>query len=238
MELSSLSAVVLCGGLGTRLRSVVADRQKTMARIGEKPFLEILIDWATGHGVRRFVLCTGYKGEQVSEFFGRARPGVEIVLSPEANPLGTAGAVRNCLPLLGAGPALVLNGDSFCPLDLPAFHRFHVKNAGSASLAVVEPGTRRDGGFLNLDARSRVLSFDEREYRPGRMLNAGVYLLEPSALAAIPPGPCSLEKEVLPGLIPQGVFAFAAPAPLYDIGTPERLREFQDAYSASREMRS
>lgn len=233
MGLESLSAVVLCGGLGTRLRPAVADRQKTMARVGEKPFLAILLDWAAAHGVRRFVLCTGYKGGQVEDYFRAERKDLDIVFSPEASPLGTGGAVRNAVPLLDGGrPALILNGDSFCPLNLSAFHDFHVKNAGAASLAAVEPGLRRDGGFLELGADGRVLSFDEREYRPGRVLNAGVYLLEPEALAAIPAEPCSLENDVLPRLLARRVFASTVAAPLYDIGTPQRWREFQDAYAS------
>ncbi len=232
MGLESLSAVVLCGGLGTRLRSAVADRQKTMARVGEKPFLDILLDWASSHGVRRFVLCTGYKGGQVEDYFRAKREDLDIVFSPEASPLGTGGAVRNALPLLGDRPALILNGDSFCPLNLSAFHEFHVKSGGMASLAVVEPGLRRDGGFLELGANGRVLSFDEREYRPGRVMNAGVYLLEPEALAAIPPEPSSLEKDVLPSLLERRVFALSVSAQLYDIGTPERWQKFQDAYAS------
>lgn len=232
MSLGSLSAVVLCGGLGTRLRPVVADRQKTMARVGEKPFLEILMDWATGRGVRRFVLCTGYKGEQIEDYFRSNRKDLDISYSAETSPLGTGGAVRNGLPLLGGQSALILNGDSFCPLDLTAFHDFHTKSAGAASLAVVQPGPRRDGGFLEVGPGGRVLSFDEREYRPGRVLNAGVYFLEPEALASIPPGQSSLEKDVLPRLLDRRVFAWTAPAPLFDIGTPQRWREFQDAYTS------
>lgn len=230
MNLRALDAVVLCGGLGTRLRTAVPGRQKTMADVDGKPFLEIVLDWAAGHGVRRFVLCTGYKSEQVEEFFrGRAK-NLDLVYSPEESPLGTGGAVRNCLPLLGGRRALILNGDSLCPLNLKAFGDFHEKSGGAAALAVVAPGARRDGGFIEIEAGGRVSSFEEREPRPGRALNAGVYLFEPEALAAIPSGPSSLEKDVLPGLIARGVFASLVPEALYDIGTPERWRAFQDAY--------
>ena len=232
MGLGALSAVVLCGGLGTRLRSVVSDLQKTMAPVDGKPFLDILLGWAAGHGVKRFVLCTGYLGDQLEESFRGGRAGLDVVFSREESPLGTGGAVRNALPLLDGRAALLLNGDSFCPLDLAAFHAFHVKSAGVASLAVVAPQARRDGGFLDLGPGGRVASFEEREHRPGRVLNAGVYLLEPSALASILAGPCSLEKEVLPKLLDRGVFASTVAAPLYDIGTPERLKEFQAAYSS------
>ena len=231
MSCADLSAVVLCGGLGTRLASAVPGRQKTMADIQGKPFLEIVLDWAAGHGVKRFVLCTGYKGEQVEQFFRGRRRDLELLFSPEPSPLGTGGAVRNCLPLLQDRRALILNGDSLCPLDLPAFADFHARSAGAASLAVVEPGERRDGGFIEVGAEGRVLSFEEREYRPGRVLNAGVYLLEPAALAAIPEGPCSLEKDVLPRLIERRVFASLVSEPLYDIGTPERWRAFQSGYA-------
>jgi NDP-sugar pyrophosphorylase family protein len=227
--LGALSAVVLCGGLGTRLRSAV-DGQKTMAPIGEKPFLEILLEWAAGHGVKRFVLCTGYKSEQVEKYFRSSRNKVEVVISPETSPLGTGGAVRNALPLLKGKAALVLNGDSFCPLDLTALYDLHAMNGGAVSLAVVDPGQRRDGGFIDVSPDGRVRSFEEREYRRGRMMNAGVYLFEPAALAAMPPGASSLEKDVLPALVDRGVYAWATSTPLHDIGTPERWRRFQNAY--------
>lgn len=233
MNLGELSAVVLCGGLGTRLREAVPG-QKTMAEVGGKPFLDIVLDWAAGHGVRRFVLCTGYKGGQVEEFYRGRRKDVELAFSPEASPLGTGGAVGNCLPLLGGKRALILNGDSLCPLDLSAFAAFHEKRRGAASIAVVEPGARRDGGFIELAADGKALSFEEREFRPGRVLNAGVYLLEPAALSSIPAEPCSLEKDILPRLLGRGVYGSLVSEALYDIGTPERWRAFQSAFPGTK----
>src|SRR5208282_6490056 len=109
MDLSGMDAVVLCGGLGTRLRSVSDGRQKTMVEIGDKPFLEILIDWAAGYGLHRFILCTGYQGQQVRDYFEKRSKGLEISFSHEDEPLGTAGALKHCLGLLHAGPVLVLN---------------------------------------------------------------------------------------------------------------------------------
>ncbi|HXT02307.1 MAG TPA: sugar phosphate nucleotidyltransferase [Elusimicrobiota bacterium] len=222
----------MCGGEGTRLRSVVADRQKTMAEANGKPFLEILLDWAAGQGVVRFVLCTGYKSDQVESYFRERRPDLDVAYSNEPSPLGTGGALHNALPLTDGGPVLVLNGDSICPLDLSSFAAYHARSGGAASLAVVDPGVRRDGGFIDLDPSGRILSFDERDYRAGRALNAGVYLFERAALAAIPPGRSSLEKDVLPSLVERRVYARLVREPLYDIGTPDRWRDFQAALAA------
>lgn len=232
MGLSELSAALLCGGLGTRLRPLVADRQKTMAAVGAKPFLQILVEWAAAQGLRRFVFCVGYQGEQVEDFFRGRYPGLDLVFSRESSPLGTAGALKHCEKLLGGATSLVFNGDSFCPLDLASFLDFHRRRPSVASLAVASAGSRTDGGTITLDDDGRIIAFEEKTARTSGRLNAGIYLLEPAALAAIPAGrPCSIEKELFPALLDRGVYGHETTEPLYDIGTPERLEEFRRIYA-------
>lgn len=220
------TAFVLCGGLGTRLRSAIGDSQKTLAEAGGVPFVERVMAWAAGGGVRRFVLCAGYRA---SEVLGRYAGREGVVVSTEPEPLGTAGALAFARGRAGPGPVLVLNGDSLCPLDLPAFLAYAAAKGGAASVAVVDPGDRVDGGFVAAAPDGRVVSFEERAPGPGRFLNAGVYVLSAAALAALPEGPSSLEKDALPRLVPEGVWAWRTDAPLWDIGTPERLAAFRAA---------
>src|SRR5437899_2628493 len=114
MSNNSLSAAILVGGLGTRLRGIVADRPKVLAEVRGRPFLAYLLDQLVASGFQDVVLCTGYRSEQVKEVFGDGYGPLRIVYSEETVPLGTAGALRLALPLLQSETILVMNGDSFC----------------------------------------------------------------------------------------------------------------------------
>jgi NDP-sugar pyrophosphorylase family protein len=233
MSLASVDAVVLCGGLGTRLKPVLPDGQKTMAEISGRPFLQIVVDWLRAEGLRRLVFCAGHRADEVERFFAGRYPDMELAFSVEREPLGTAGALKNCAGLIRASTTLLVNGDSLCALRLQPFLDFHRDRGGAASLVAVAPGDRRDGGYLRVEAAGRVASFGEKSFFEGARLNAGVYCLEREALDGIPAGrPCSLERETLPALIARGVYAYDSETPLFDIGTPERLRQFREAYSA------
>lgn len=195
--------------------------QKTMVDVGGAPFLERLVAWAARGGVERVVLCAGYGFNAVAEYFKRRMPPPEVVISVEPAPQGTAGAVRFALPLVDRWPILVVNGDSFCPVDLPAFGAFHHARGGGASLVAVPSSGRSDVGFMSVGNDSRVTAFNEKDPAGGGWVSAGIYILSERAVAG--DGPGSLEKDVFPGLLQEGVFAMRTALPLWDIGTPERL---------------
>jgi NDP-sugar pyrophosphorylase family protein len=129
-----VTAAILAGGLGTRLRSVVADRPKVLAEVRGRPFLSFLLDQLAAAGVRYVVLCTGYRGEQVQAAFGNSYGGLRLAYSQEPSPLGTAGALRWALPLCESDVVLALNGDSFCDADLPAFWDWRCARGAEATL--------------------------------------------------------------------------------------------------------
>lgn len=234
MRPEQTDVVILCGGQGTRLRAVLADSPKPMAEIGGKPFLERLVEYVSGFGFRRFVFCVGYGASVIRSYFRKIR-GLEAVFSEEPRPLGTGGALRYCEPLISSGAALVMNGDSFCPVDLRDLVSFQDRHGGMASLVLVEEESRRDGGFAALDPEGRIVSFAEKaEGGRGKYFNAGIYVFGRTVLRDfIPEGRAvSLEREVLPALMSGGVFGYPTRRPLYDIGTPERLERFRKAYPA------
>ena len=111
MELSSVSVALLAGGLGTRLRSVVADRPKVLAEIRSQPFLTYLLDQVAAAGCRSVVLCTGYLGDQIESTFGKSYGPLRLIYSREQEPLGTAGALRFAITRFESDPVLVMNGD-------------------------------------------------------------------------------------------------------------------------------
>jgi NDP-sugar pyrophosphorylase family protein len=219
--------IVLCGGLGTRLNGVLGGTPKPMAPIEGEPFLEILIEHAARQGFRRFILCVGHGAQEIENHFHDGN-GRTFLFSREPEPLGTAGALKLCAPLRRSEVSLVMNGDSFCDLDLDGLLERHVRRGGRGAIAVVPSAGRADGGFVEFGADGRISVFKEKISQGAAHINAGVYALGRRAFEEIPEGrPCSLEREIFPALIAAGLYAFPVEGPLYDIGTPERLELFR-----------
>jgi NDP-sugar pyrophosphorylase family protein len=220
----TLPAVLLVGGLGTRLQKVVPSKPKPLARVGDAPFLQLLVRQLQSQGICRLVMCTGHLADQVEEEFGDGRQwGVEISYSKELTPLGTAGAVKLAEGQLSHAPNfLVLNGDSFLELDVRELIRFHRRHRGLISMAVRRVPDATRYGTVQLDAQNRVTGFREKmgEAISG-IVNGGVYVFKNAVLEQIPDGPASLEKDVFPKVLEQGVYAVEQQGMFIDIGTPE-----------------
>lgn len=233
-DLASVTAAILAGGLGSRLRSVVADRPKVLAEIRGRPFLAYLLDQLAGAGVRYVVLCTGYLAEQVQAVFGDSYGSLRLVYSQESSPLGTAGALRLALPLFQSDSVLIMNGDSFCEADLRAFWAWHCARGADATLLLIEiPDTKRYGR-VHVDENGLVLRFDEKGHNgePG-WINAGIYLLNHHLLLTIPAsGAVSLEREVLPAWIGRGLYGYRSEGGFLDIGTPEAYNTAEQFFAS------
>jgi len=226
---NSIDAAILCGGLGTRLRSILGEKPKPMVDINGVPFLEIIYRQLIGAGFRKMVFLTGYQGDVVQAYFHGRR---DIFFSQEPSPLGTAGALKFAEPFL-SGTILLMNGDSFCDIDFSGFAQFHEKSGALVSIAVVPAGDRNDGGFIRVGSDNNILSFAEKSPGESSFINAGIYLIDPKLLGGIPKNkPCSLEYDIFPFLDVGLVKAYMISQPLFDIGTPERLAEFKEKYSS------
>lgn len=232
-SLAGSDVLVLCGGLGLRLRPAVADRPKPLADVDGRPFLDLVLDHAASFGARRFILCAGFKGERIRERYSPAptagadsRPdgGREIAVLCEDRALGTAGALRHAASLLHSPDVLVLNGDSLCRADLGAFLGFHARHGGEASVVLAPREEGTDYGVATLDPRGRVASFAEKApAREGQLVNAGIYLFSRRLVSALPAAPSSLEQDVLPALSREGrLWGWPVSERVLDIGTPER----------------
>lgn len=217
-------ALLLVGGLGTRLRSVVPSAPKPLAAVGKKSFLELLIRQLKHQGIRRVILCTGYLADQVENEFGDGRAlDLEISYSRELDPLGTAGAVKLAQPhLKGASEFLVMNGDSFLEIDLRQLIQFHRDRRALVSVAVVRVEDSSRYGTVKVDSNQKVIGFVEKAGSTGPgSVNAGVYVFSPEVFEYIPEGRSSLEKDVFPHLLSKGVYAQEHSGMFIDIGTPE-----------------
>ncbi len=240
-----MTAVILAGGLGTRLRSVVSDRPKPMAEAGGRPFLEYLIDRLRQQGFRDVVLCVGHLHGQILSHFGDGqRWGVSIRYAVEERPLGTAGAIRNARAYAD-GPFLVLNGDSYLEVDLRSLIHCHRQQCLADSLAVgtLAAVALQDAaayGTLELGEDHCVRSFMEKAVAAAGWVNGGVYVLEPEVPDWIPTGrPVSIEQETFPLLLASGRHLYACPVEGFfvDIGTPEGYARFQDHVRAMKSPR-
>jgi D-glycero-alpha-D-manno-heptose 1-phosphate guanylyltransferase len=217
------TAAILAGGLGTRLRSVVADRPKVLAAVRGKPFLAYLLDCLADVGVDRVVLCTGYMGDLVRETFGDSYRSLQILYSQEPYQLGTGGALGLALPLLHDKTILVMNGDSFCQADLAQFWAWHRERSAQASLLLTQvPDTSRYGR-VQTDEAGAVWKFEEKgDTRGPGWINAGIYAIERALLESIP-SDCavSLERDLFPQWIGRGLYGYPNSGQFLDIGTPE-----------------
>jgi NDP-sugar pyrophosphorylase family protein len=221
-SLSDTTAVILAGGLGTRLRSAVADRPKVLAQVAGRAFLAYLLDQVQAAGCRTVVLCTGYLGELVEREFGSSYRGLPIVYSREHSPLGTGGALRLAASMLNSEHVLVLNGDSYCAADLCAFADWHFTRSAQASLLLTRVEDTSRFGRVALDSSGYIRAFEEKgeTIGPG-LINAGVYLLDRRLLRGMSTGEViSLERQLFPEWMAQGLHGYPTAAAFIDIGVP------------------
>lgn len=221
---------MLCGGLGTRLRPVVTGVPKPLAPIAGRCFLEWLLQHLSSQGLRRFILCSGYLAENIDALEPTLSRWGEVVLSPESEPLGTGGALRNAMRHARSGPFFVLNGDSFANVDMVAMLAFHQAARAQISLAVVPAEAGQEGGALTLSRKAEIQSFEEKGRLTANVhLSAGIYLMDSVVLSDWPgAGALSLERDVFPQSVGKGIFGFVHSGALVDIGTPDRYRRAED----------
>lgn len=225
-DLRSITAAILVGGQGTRLRAVLPGRQKVIAEVNGKPFLCYLLDSLARAGVSEVVLCVGYKARQVQAEIGNSYGDISLVYSFENEPLGTGGALRLALERIHSEEFLVLNGDSYCDVDLSRFWKWHQEKKAECSLVLTKVQNVARYGSVIIDYEQRVLCFEEKNNvaREG-LINAGVYLINRRLLQKLPEGNVSLEKTGFPTWLKHGVYGYVWQGKFIDIGTPDSYAE-------------
>jgi len=229
--LDSFPALVLAGGLGTRLNAVFSDGPKCMAPVGGRHFLEYLLTWLHSSGIRELILCVGYKGHQVRRWLGDgSKWGFRVRYSVERELRGTAGAVRLAARMVKAPTCVVLNGDSFLELDLQEMCQFHQSKKALATIALARVRDAARYGGVRLDRDGRIAAFSEKgealtkpvpTHRRFQLINGGVYVLQRRLLDSIPARkPVSLEKQIFPRLMGGKLYGFVTSGFFIDIGVP------------------
>ena len=223
-----MQAIVLVGGEGTRLRPLTESVPKPALTLVDRPFLAYMVEWLAGHGVEEVVLACGFLPEVLREVLGDGeRAGVRVRYVAEPRPLGTAGGIRFAADRLGdelGERFLALNGDVLTDLDLTALLAAHDRRGGRATLGLHPVQDAAAYGLVRLAEDGDVLAFEEKtgRHEPAEV-NAGMYVLERSVLDLIPPGEeVSIERDVFPKLVGEGLGGLALEGYWMDIGTPER----------------
>lgn len=230
-----MQAILLAGGLGTRLRSVVSDRPKPMALIEDKPFMEYVIHELSRYGITDIIFAVGYKGSMVEDYFGDGRRfatpdggRLRIRYAYEKELLGTAGAIKNAGRMVTEDTFFVLNADTFYQLDYGRLVRLQEQQKLELALVLREvPDISRYGEAVLKDGR--LTGFNEKiaEARPGT-INGGVYRMCRELLSEIPEGKVSLENDMIPKWLDEGrrLGGFVNDGYFIDIGVPEDYYRF------------
>lgn len=220
-KFEEINVLILCGGLGTRLASVMADTPKSLAQIKEKTFLDVLMESLTSQGLSRFTLCVGHLRDSIKN---RYQNFSNISISEESFPLGTGGAVKNAEKFVKSGDFLVTNGDSlFVGLNLKKFHTFHKQQDSLVSIALASPRKDKDFGGVTLSKDKEITNFAEKnDLDKTRFMNGGVYFMKKEVFKKMPQGPFSLESDLFPQLVSHSLYGFFSTGEVIDIGTPKR----------------
>lgn len=216
-------AIVLVGGLGTRLRSVLTDLPKPLAPVNGRPFLAHLLDQLASEGLRRVVLATGYLAEKVEQSIGHRWAGMDITYSRETEPLGTGGAILLAARMLQGEGVHLANGDTFLRYDLQELE--HVVHASDAKLGIALANVEDVGRYGAVQVSgNRVTSFLEKGGHGAGLINAGSYFLTASGVENLPAddGAYSFETRVLlPEAMSGQLAAYQDTRDFIDIGVPD-----------------
>jgi D-glycero-alpha-D-manno-heptose 1-phosphate guanylyltransferase len=192
-----MEAIILAGGLGTRLRDIVADVPKPMAPVNNKPFLYYVFQWLQKYPLNRVILSTGYKSESILDYFGTTWANMTIDYVKEVKPLGTGGAIMYALSHTSERNILILNGDTYFPINLNKFYNSHLGNNNLLSIAL-----KRLKNFNRYGAvecfNDTVIKFNEKKYYSDGLVNGGIYLVDRNYLELKKfPETFSFEEEIL-----------------------------------------
>ncbi|MDE3247695.1 MAG: nucleotidyltransferase family protein [Bacteroidota bacterium] len=222
-------AIVLAGGLGTRLRSAVPDMPKCMAPVNGRPFLDYIIRYYRKQGIHRFIFSLGYKSEIIETWLDQQYAGLEKQVVIEHEPLGTGGAIQLAAAAAKDETNCILNGDTLFEADIAALSSFHHQNGALCTIGLKPMKAFDRYGAVETDDHGQVTRFREKQFYERGWINGGVYLLNTKAfLAAGMPEKFSFEKDFLETHCNKGVL-YGLPQDGYfiDIGIPEDFARAQ-----------
>jgi D-glycero-alpha-D-manno-heptose 1-phosphate guanylyltransferase len=223
--LSITTAIILAGGLGTRLREAVPDLPKPMAPINNRPFLEYQMDYWIDQGINHFILSVGYLKNVIINHFGESYKEASIVYAEEHEPLGTGGGLLMASKDL-TEPFLAINGDTFIEVDLDTLYNFHVKKKSSWTFSLFRTSQFDRYMGVDISVSGEILSLKSKKSQLSGLANGGVYLIDPKVLHSLgckAGEKASLEDDILSSYLSTGgrLFGREFKGKFIDIGLPE-----------------
>ncbi|MFH1295819.1 MAG: nucleotidyltransferase family protein [Bacteroidota bacterium] len=228
-----MEAIILAGGLGTRLQQVVQDLPKSMALINGRPFLEYLLDFLKAEGVTHVVLSVGYKREAIMDHFGAMYQDIRIDYVVEEEPLGTGGGIRLALWKIEGIRLFAMNGDSLFRVDLNRMLEAHLLKKADITVALRELQETGRYGQVTMNRNHKIVGFTEKQQNVGRgYINGGLYIIEKTFF--MEPefrGRFSIEKDCFEQYFTTArIYGFPSRGYFLDIGIPETFKQAQDEF--------
>ncbi len=215
--------IILAGGFGTRLKSVVNDKPKCLAEVNEKPFISYLIDSLLNFNYNKFIFSLGYLKDNVIEYIQINYPNLNVVFSVEDKPLLTGGAIRLALDYVESDSVLILNADTYLGVDLDCLYHYHNKKISDITIALKPMHDFDRYGSVKFDNQNKIYSFDEKTHKDFGYINCGyIYLRKEILLKYLINTPFSFEKDFIKENMNQiCINAFIDDSYFIDIGIPE-----------------
>ena len=222
-------AIILAGGLGTRLRSVVPDLPKCMAPIHGRPFIAYVTDYLIAQGITQFIFALGYKCEAFDTFLNTLPNDIHYQLSIEENPLGTGGAIQLACSKTENEELLVTNGDTLFKVDVQQLFNFHLQTKAACTLSLKPMNFFERYGVVETNAQALVQSFKEKQFYANGLINGGVYMLKKTKFLQHPfSNKFSFEKDYLEKYVGEAnMFGWIEDEYFIDIGIPEDYERAQ-----------
>jgi D-glycero-alpha-D-manno-heptose 1-phosphate guanylyltransferase len=220
-------AIILAGGLGTRLKSEVPDLPKCMAPVAGKPFIDYVIKYLLEQRVNGFVFSLGYKHDVVINHLESTWPNIKYEIAIEKNPLGTGGGIRFASKKVKSKSFFVLNGDTYFDVDLLSMFKNHESNNAQITVALKQMVNFDRYGSVLINETNQISAFREKTSVDFGLINGGIYLIKKSLIQEISvEDPFSFEKEVLEKYIQKNcIYGFVSDGYFIDIGIPEDFKK-------------
>lgn len=227
------TAIILAGGFGTRLQSVVKDMPKPMAPVNGKPFLEYVLKYCASADITKCILSVGYKAETVQNYFMDKFLNIDLEYCVEEKPLGTGGAIKASMKIADSEEVLILNGDTFFDVPVSEMYLLHKKNKADLSIALKPMKNFDRYGIVNIAKDFSVSGFEEKAFRTTGNINGGVYIADKKIINHFPASEIfSFEKDFLETKTGEvNMKGFVFDNYFMDIGIPEDYKKAQNEFT-------
>lgn len=228
-----MEAIILAGGFGTRLQSVVKQLPKPMAQVANRPFLEYILSDLSRQDSQKFVLCVSYLRDAIIDYFGDSYQNKHISYSIEQTPLGTGGAIKEGLKICSGEYVVVVNGDTFFDVDIKSLIKKHIDTKANITIALKPMSEFERYGSVDIDANGKVIAFREKEYLQYGLINGGIYVVDRDLFTSFDlPQNFSFETFMIENVNNIDIYSQTFDTYFIDIGIPQDYQKANEDFIA------